>query len=485
MDALSELISLLNTNEIKEFKLFLKKKNKRNDVKNIELFSILKTDDLIKLEKLYGSDKNKDAYHSLRKRLYESLILFLSNKTFEKNHSQAHEALRLLVVSKFLLENSLHKPAFKCLQKAEKKAEELELYSLLHEILQTKLQYIFLNEKESLEVLINKILKNQELLNKETRFNMAYAVIRQAFKNTQTNGEIINLTDLITQIAKTYHLKPTDFFNYKSIYQILHLANEYANIQQNFSLIESYVNKAATMINQQFAGKNQLYYHIHILYYLANFCFRNKLFTDSEKYLIQMQTQMQQQSGLYYNLFKHRFVILKSLNLHFTGNKQAALHNVSNELNNLPKKFSTEDVIDLQLCEAFYLAKQNDRLALKSFAKLLHTDIWYEKKMGVVWTIRKNLIEILMHAQFDNLDYAISRLQSFKNRYKKYLTQVNEQRIIDFVKLIEKYLLNTDIIKNQSFKDKIISMQYQKENQDVFSLSFINWFVDLWRSKES
>ncbi len=105
--------------------------------------------------------------------------------------------------------------------------------------------------------------------------------------------------------------------------------------------------------------------------------------------------------------------------------------------------------------------------------------------MGVVWTIRKNLIEILMHAQFDNLDYAISRLQSFKNRYKQYLTQVNEQRIIDFVKLIEKYLLNTDIIKNQSFKDKIISMQYQKENQDVFSLSFINWFVDLWRSKES
>src|SRR5690606_19498232 len=156
MDALSELISLLNTNEIKEFKLFLKKKNKRNDVKNIELFSILKTDDLIKLEKLYGSDKNKDAYHSLRKRLYESLILFLSNKTFEKNNSEAHEALRLLVVSKFLLENNLYKPAFKCLQKAEKISEKLEQYSLLHEILQTKLQYAFLNDKEDLEELTDK-----------------------------------------------------------------------------------------------------------------------------------------------------------------------------------------------------------------------------------------------------------------------------------------------------------------------------------------
>jgi len=481
MDTLSELISILNDNDSKEFKLYLKQKNKRNDVKNIELFSILKTDDINRLKKLYGSDKNKDAYHSLRKRLYESLILFLSNKTFEKNNSEAHEALRLLVVSKFLLENNLYKPAFKCLQKAEKISEKLEQYSLLHEILQTKLQYAFLNDKEDLEELTDKIIKNQEFLNKETRLNMAYAVLRQAFKNTQTNGEIINLTDLITKIAETYHLKTTDFFNYKSIYQILHLANEYANIQQNFSLIETYVNKAASIINQQSTSNNQLYYHIHILYYLANFCFRNRLFIDSNNYLNQMHEQMHQQNGLYFNLFWHKYLILESLNLHFTGNTQEALEKVTTELNNLPKKFVSEDVIDLQLCETFYLVKQNDRSALKSFAKLLHTDIWYEKKMGVVWTIRKNLIEILMHAQYTNFDYAITRLQSFKNRYKKYLTQVNEHRIIDFVQLIEKYLLNPDIIQKQSFRDKILSMQHQKENQDVFSLSFINWFIDLWK----
>lgn len=484
MDALAELISILNDNDSKEFKLYLKQKNKRNDVKNTELFTILKTDDINRLKKLYGSDKNKDAYHSLRKRLYESLILFLSNKTFEKNNSETHEALQLLVVSKFLLENNLYKPAFKCLQKAENTAEKLEQYSLLHEILQIKLQYVFLNDKENLEDLTLKIIKNQELLNKETRLNMAYAVLRQAFKNTQTNGKIINLTDFIKEISEAYHLKPTDFFNYKSIYQILHLANEYANIQQNFSLIETFVNKAASIINQQSASKNQLNYHIHILYYLANFCFRNQLFTESENYLNQMYTQMQQQNGLYFNFFWHKFLILQSLNGHFTGNTTKALLKVSHELNNFPKKFSIEDEIDLQLCEAFYLAKLNDRLALKSFAKLLHTDMWYEKKMGVVWTIRKNLIEVLMHAQFGNFDYALTRLQSFKNKYKKYLTQVNEQRIIDFVQIIEKYLLNPDIIQKQSFRDKILSIQQEKENQDVFSLSFINWFIDLWQPKK-
>ncbi|WCM43417.1 hypothetical protein MG290_07090 [Flavobacterium sp. CBA20B-1] len=484
MDALSELISILNEEESKDFKHYLKLRNKRNDTKNIELFSILKTVDINKLKKLYGSDKNKDAYHSLRKRLYESLLLFLSKKTFEKNNSEAHEALRLLVVSKFLLEHNLHKAAFKCLKKAEMVAEKLEQYSLLHEILQIKLQYAFLNDKENLELLNDKIIKNQDIINKETRLNMAYAVLRQAFQNTQAHGKIINLNDFITEIAAKYQLQPTDFFNYKSIYQILHLANEYAHIQQNFSLIETYASKAATIIHQKSASGNQLYYHIHILYYLANFCFRNQLFTDSEKYLNQMHIQMQQQNGQYFNIFQHKWIILHSLNLHFSGNTDEALQKTTTELSNLPKKFAADDVIDLQLCECFYLVKKKDRQALKSFAKLQHSDIWYEKKMGVVWTIRKNLIEILLHAQFANFEYALTRLQSFKNRYKKYLTQVNEQRILDFVKLIEKYLLNPDIIHRQSFRDNIIFMQHQKENQDVFSLTFINWFIDLWQNQQ-
>src|SRR5690606_8970132 len=118
-----------------------------------------------------------------------------------------------------------------------------------------------------------------------------------------------------------------------------------------FSLIETYVNKAATIINQQSAGNNQLYYHIHILYYLANFCFRNKLFIDSNNYLNQMHEQMHQQNRLYFNLFWHKFVILQSLILHFTDNTQEALKKVTTELNNLPKKNTSEDVIDLQLCE--------------------------------------------------------------------------------------------------------------------------------------
>ena len=110
MDSLYDLINNLDTTEIKEFKSFLKKKNKRNDVKNIQLLNYLKTDDInnkniFKLE----TKISNDAYHALRKRLSDALILFLSNKTFEKNNAEGNEALRLLIVSRYFFENECFK----------------------------------------------------------------------------------------------------------------------------------------------------------------------------------------------------------------------------------------------------------------------------------------------------------------------------------------------------------------------------------------
>src|ERR1700748_897777 len=119
MDSLLELVNLLSVNEKKLFKQFLQRKNKRHDVKNLQLLDLIKTDDIYNLNKLYESDKNNDAYYALRKRLQDNLLLFLSQKTFGSDQSDTYEALRLVVAGRFLLENDVPKIAFKCLNKAE------------------------------------------------------------------------------------------------------------------------------------------------------------------------------------------------------------------------------------------------------------------------------------------------------------------------------------------------------------------------------
>ncbi|MEN0054863.1 MAG: hypothetical protein AAGC65_14405, partial [Mucilaginibacter sp.] len=111
MDSLSELINLLNSPEKRLFRQFLQRKNKRSDVKNLQLLELIETDDINGLKKLYKSEKNNDAYHALRKRLQDNLLLFLSQKAFESSHSDTYDALRLVVVGRFLLENDVNKVA--------------------------------------------------------------------------------------------------------------------------------------------------------------------------------------------------------------------------------------------------------------------------------------------------------------------------------------------------------------------------------------
>jgi hypothetical protein len=113
-------------------------------------------------------------------------------------------------------------------------------------------------------------------------------------------------------------------------------------------------------------------------------------------------------------------------------------------------------------------------------AKLTHTDAWYEKKLGMLWSIRKNLMEILMQIQFGNVELSLSRIKSFKRRYKKYLNQVNEQRVLNFVALVEKFLAKPDVIYQQTFQSTVYKMLEIEENRDIFNISFIAWLVSRW-----
>lgn len=483
MDSLSELINLLNSNDKIVFKQFLQRKNKRADVKNLQLFNLIETDDINSLKKLYKPQKNNDAYHALRKRLQDNLLLFLSQKTFESTHSDTYDALRLVVVGRFLLENDVAKIAFKCLDKAERLAEHLEQFNLLNELLLLKLQYAHLPEAENLEALTVRFMQNQLLMQREAKLNMAYAFLRQELQEIHMKGKIVNLTTLIITTIRKYKISVQELMTYKSIYQILFIANEYAAIQQNYGLIERYINRTNQFIQGQ-AHKKQsyLFYHISILYFLANFHLRRKDFAKSASYLKEMIDLMAMDSR-YYALFYLRHQLLVALNLFFTGFADDAIALLQKSLSNTNNRSKPEDIEDLRICLAMFLALCNDQRSLKQLTLLTRTDAWYEKRMGMLWTIRKNLMEILVQAQFSNIELAMSRLNSFRRRYKKYLLKTSEERVLSFLKMIEKYLQKPDVVFETAYRKAVLNMIDKVENDDIFTLSFIAWLIARWEKK--
>ena len=483
MDPILELINLLNNEEKKLFRQFLERKNKRSDVKNLHLLDLIETDDIEGLKKLYQSDKNNDAYHALRKRLQDNLLLFLSRKTFENNHSESYDALRLLVVGRFLLENDVVKIAFKCLDKAERLAEHLEQFNLLNELLLLKLQYAHLPGSEKLEALTNRFLENQSNMQREAKLNMAYAFLRQELQEIHLKGKVINLRTLMLTTIRKYKISLQDLMTYKSIYQILFIANEYAAIQQNYGLIARYITRTNQFIQDQTYKKTSyLFYHISILYFLANFHFRRKDFNESTVYLQEMMDLMQT-DGRYHALFFLRHQLLSALNLFFTSCAEDGIAVLKNALSSTKHDAKQEDVEDLRLCLTMFLALCADRGSLKQLSLLTRSDAWYEKRMGMLWTIRKNLMEILIQVQFANIDLAMSRLSSFRRRYKKYLLKTSEERVLTYLKLVEKYLRKPDVVAEPTYRKAVLNQLNSAENQDIFTLSFIAWLMACWEKK--
>lgn len=486
MNAIQEVVHLMNDEDIKAFSLYLDKKNKRKDVRNIGLFNMLKTDDINVEKKVFADKKSADAYHALHKRLYDTLVEFMANRSFENDTSEEHAVLRLLVVSRLFFEHKLTKAAFKCLAKAEAIATGLEHFSLLNEIYHTQIQFAHLNLTLSLDGAVEKFRANKKKLEQEEQLNLGYALLRRELADIYHKGKIVDFQGLIKNTIELHGISLRQVLTFKSLYQILFIANEYASINNDYGLIEPFIVKSYGFITaKEELAERHLYYHIYILYFMANFHFRNGRFAESQLYLEKMQEQLQKQGGKYYNRFCLRYFLLKSLNESYSGYPGQGVDTAEKALARY-KKADPNDSNDLRLALiVFYLQQDAGKDAAKQMVKFSHSDSWYEKKMGMDWAIKKCLVEILLHTQQENTELALSRIKSFKRRYKKYLMGVNEERVLSYLALIERYVLKPEIAATPQFKNTVEQFMETARSgpKDIFVMSFLAWLLARVRRK--
>ncbi|MFK7811048.1 MAG: CDC27 family protein, partial [Maribacter sp.] len=164
-----------------------------------------------------------------------------------------------------------------------------------------------------------------------------------------------------------------------------------------------------------------------------------------------------------------KLATLKALNHNDTGEYEKAI--------SILKNFKT-DSLDIKLLIAMCLFQQDHfSEAYQIIKKFNHSDVWYEKKMGWVWVVKKNLIEILVLTELDNLELVLMRLQQFKRKFSKQLQDRGEQRVLTFVELISRYYENPEQVVTQEFKGEVErSFDWLgKEQEDVFVMSFYAW----------
>ncbi len=475
---LDQIIFTFSLDEQQRFIQYLQKRNKRTDAKNIDLFKLIAKQELSSKEicnTLYNT-KNKDAYHALRKRLYQSLIDFTANTNLEEENSIDIQIIKYILASRTFLIHKQYRVAYKILDKAETLAQEHLLFPLLNEIYHTKIQYAYTNHSENIDVLIGKFKVNQKNVHIEDELNIVYAKIRQVINQITYKGEIIDFETLLTNTLKEHNITISDSMSFKSLYQLMTIISISAFVTNDYLRIEPFLIATYNTLQEHKNKDKELYYHTQVLYLIANTLFRNKKFEMSLLYLNKMHDQMLLARKKYYNAFTLKHHLLLALNYNYSNEPKKAISILEGFI--IKKHPDIETLLDIYLSLIMCYFQQNEfKKAQSIFSKFYHTNKWYEEKAGKEWVIKKNLIEILLHLELGNIDLMESRLSSFKRIYNPYLRSIDQQRVIRYLHLVELYYKKPEIITSKSFFDTVENsfVWIDAEREDIFVMSFYAW----------
>tara|TARA_R110002073_G_scaffold128999_3_gene275177 strand:+ start:142490 stop:143995 length:1506 start_codon:yes stop_codon:yes gene_type:complete len=486
MTGLNEIIYTLSIEEQKQFVQFLEKKNKRDDTKNVQLFQLILQKELTFDEiaqKIYQKE-NKDALYALRKRLYQSIIDFTANHSLEDEGSIDMQIIKYILAARMYLTRGQYKVAYKILDKAEIVANEHQLYPLLNEIYHTKIQYAYKNPNVDLLLLTQKFKKNQQLHNLDEELNIAYAKIRRAIKSVSHQGMIVNFQELVESVFEEHQININEVISFKSLYQLITIVSISAFATKDYYKIESFMLSTYAILKEHKSKEKQSFYHIHVLFAIANTLFRNKKFNDSMYYLELMHEAMLRKRKKHYASFRLKYHLLLGLNKNYSGKQEEAITLFENFIQKShPDLTSQLDIyLGLVMC---YFQQGEFKKAMKVFSKFYHTDKWYIEKVGKEWTIKKNLIEILLHLELNNLDLFESRLLSFKRSYYQYLRDIGQKRAIQYLSFVEEYYKYPESITSKTFKEKVEdSFEWiGVDQEDIFVMSFFAWLKSKMEKK--
>ncbi|WP_299526337.1 hypothetical protein [Winogradskyella sp.] len=486
MIALKSIIDTFNSEDQQKFIAFLQQKNKRKDTKNIELFKLMTIpalDSKSICRQLYKVD-HCNAYHALRKRLFQSLIDFTANKNLEDENSIDMKIIKYILASRTYLLQKNYEIAYKILDKAEQLADEHLLFPILNEIYHTKIQYAPNYPKINLEDIILKQKENRVKHQLEDQLNIVYAKLKAVLNTFVYKGEALDFEKELESILSDYNIQLNESLSFKSLYQILAIVNISALVKLNYFEIESFVLKSYNILKEKEDTNKQLYYKIHIVYIIANTLFRNKKFEASLRYIREMEELMSLKKGIYHKEFILKKTLVEALNYNYTESQDKAIMLVEGIIKK--KHHDIESLLDLHLSLLMFYFQQEDFPSAKSvLSKFYHTDKYYIEKAGIDWVIKKNLAEILLYAEIKDEDLLQSRLKSFKRSYTPYLKDTNQDRILKFLSFSEQLYNHPDLVKNEDFAKKLKSTfeKTSAKSEDIFVISFYAWLKNKVESK--
>lgn len=475
MNTILTILSRFSTTEKKAFSNYLVQRNRRNDPKNIEMLRLIEAGKETEVKKRLYPDGSNGAFHALCKRFYDCLVDFVATQNFADESSEDMETLKLLLASRLFFEQKLYKVGIKTLNKAEKKAQDLENRSILNEVYHTKIQHAHLNPKWVRAEIIAAYQKNKVVLEQDFQLNIAYSQIKHSLAQTPEK----DIEDIITEAFLHSNIKISEDLTYKSLYQLMEITATTGTLQRDFYSIAPYMNELFKVVEEKGpVPRQQQFYYYHILYLLAVTDFRNKQFETSKKRLSQIEKELEDSGRNSYTDLKAKLKVLYALNAVYVGDANKAIMTLETKENT-----SLNKQLLLTMC---YFQQGSFSKANAVLLGMNKSDLWYQKKMGWIWVLKKNILAILLYIELDKLDIVLNGLDRFSKIFGPKLRAIGEQRVLVFMDFVREYYERPALVITEDFKNRVgRSFEWKgSTEEDIFVMSFYAWLKAKMEEKD-
>lgn len=469
---IEKILKTFTKSEKKEFLLFLDRKKRKANRKDILVCEAL-------INNIKPSIEKANNYHAIRNRIKRELILFVFLKQIETDNTKESEILNEINLCRFLFNNQLEKEAWSYISKVEKKAVAIKNYKNLYAIYILMLEFSHTSSDIDLNELINKKNTVKLHLDQEELLIDTLAIARQRINLFKTTAETQSLSELLQEIQKDIDINHPSFYEHpKQVCNYLELIRGSLLYNRDIRKLEPIALDLYVKTKKQDSfTEHTLQYQLRMLYVLSHSFYRNRNFEESLKYAIELEETLKKYDLARYNFYFSKVVALKSSIYFLTKKLQEAILIIEEYLKST-SSINTEDELNLKLnLITYYSYNKEYKSANRLLIQMHHSDGWYKKMMGQEWVFKKNSIEMLLQFEMGKDDIALSRINSIIKSNLDLTELPQYKHIIYFLKLFKKYIEDPSTVKEADLLTITNQSNVISIDKETKKTAFYSWFL--------
>ncbi len=461
MDILNQIISGLNKEEVRFFKMYLSRIETDDNRKDIQLFDYIRKsgnrfDDEWIFKKLY-QQKDKNSFYRLKNRLMREVNKSLTLQHFDDDNIVY--IFRLLALVKFYLNKNSLKPAYYFLKKAESKAaaiENLELLDIIYsEFIRISREMVSINP----ETYIAKRKENTERLQQLRTIDDVLAAVAYRLKVTQNLSA--SESPVITLLQKTID----DFTNDQSLsksplfrFKIYHAVSQLLIQSHQYIILEDYLLKTYKLfVHEKLFNKNNHETKLQMLVFIINCLYKNNKIKKSLEFSDTLLTSMKEYNQLLFD--KYLFYYYNALVINYSKIDKHKEIEVLKEMEKNEKIKSNsfyQHFILLNMALAYFDIKQFSQAA-KFFTKLQLMEDYKESDSSL--RLKISIAELMTRYELNDYNTFEYKLKQHLKDFRKLLQEkdhLSERLMSDILKIM---------ITNHSAKKRFLETKVKQLHQ--------------------